>query len=143
MTLIGTSTNLIVSSFLEDITGTGIAFFAFLPVALPAALAGLVAMLLMYKVLPTGSHGKLPVNEFLIEMAVADESRLIGKTVAENGLRDLGELFLVELVREGRLITPVAPGEQLEAGRSPDFLRRRIERWHPRALPWIALIRYR
>ena len=116
LTLIGTSTNLIVSSFLEDITGRGIAFFAFLPVALPAALAGLVAMLLMYKVLPTGSHGKLPVNEFLIEMAVADDSRLIGKTVADNGLRDLGELFLVELVREGRLITPVAPGEQLEAG---------------------------
>ncbi|MED5315468.1 MAG: SLC13 family permease, partial [Pseudomonadota bacterium] len=104
LTLIGTSTNLIVSSFLEDITGKGIAFFAFLPVALPAALAGLVAILLMYKVLPTGSHGILPVNEFLIEMAVAVDSRLIGKTVAENGLRDLGELFLVELVREGRLI---------------------------------------
>ena len=116
LTLIGTSTNLIVSSFLEDITGTGIAFFAFLPVALPAALAGLIAMLLMHKVLPTGSHETLPVNEFLIEMAVADDSRLIGKSVAENGLRDLGELFLVELVREGRLITPVAPGEQLEAG---------------------------
>jgi len=49
-------------------------------------------------------------------MAVADDSRLIGKTVAENGLRDLGELFLVELVRAGRLITPVSPGEQLEAG---------------------------
>ena len=116
LTLIGTSTNLIVSSFLEDVIGTGIAFFAFLPVALPAALAGLVAMLLMYKVLPTGSHGTLSVNEFLIEMAVADDSRLIGKTVAENGLRDLGELFLVELVRAGRLITPVSPGEQLEAG---------------------------
>ncbi|MDA9711446.1 SLC13 family permease [Luminiphilus sp.] len=116
LTLIGTSTNLIVSSFLEDITGTGIAFFAFLPVALPAALAGLVAMLLMYRVLPTGSLGTLPVNEFLIEMAVADDSRLIGKTVTENGLRDLGELFLVELVREGRLVTPVSPGEQLEAG---------------------------
>ena len=116
LTLIGTSTNSIVSSFLEDITGTGIAFFAFLPVALPAALAGLIAMLLMHKVLPTGSHETLPVNEFLIEMAVADDSRLIGKSVAENGLRDLGELFLVELVREGRLITPVAPGEQLEAG---------------------------
>ena len=45
LTLIGTSTNLIVSSFLEDITGEGIPFFAFLPVALPAALAGLAAML--------------------------------------------------------------------------------------------------
>ena len=115
LTLIGTSTNLIVSSFLEDITGQGIPFFAFLPVALPAAIAGLVAMLMMHKVLPIAKQDHLPVNEFLIEMVVGDDSRLIGKTVAENGLRDLGDVFLVELVREGRLLTPVAPGEQLEA----------------------------
>lgn len=115
LTLIGTSTNLIVSSFLEDITGQGIPFFAFLPVALPAAIAGLVAMLVMHKVLPIAKQDDLPVNEFLIEMVVGDDSRLIGKTVAENGLRDLGDVFLVELVREGRLLTPVAPGEQLEA----------------------------
>ena len=116
LTLIGTSTNLIVSSFLEDVTGEGIAFFAFLPVALPAAIAGLVAMLLMHKVLPRSDQDGLPFNEFLIEMVVGDDSRLIGKSVAENGLRDLGELFLVELVREGRLLTPVSPGELLEAG---------------------------
>ena len=116
LTLIGTSTNLIVSSFLEDVTGEGIAFFAFLPVALPAAIAGLLAMLLMYKVLPRSDQDGLPFNEFLIEMVVGDDSRLIGKTVAKNGLRDLGELFLVELVREGRLLTPVSPGELLEAG---------------------------
>ena len=115
LTLIGTSTNLIVSSFLEDITGQGIPFFAFLPVALPAAIAGLVAMLVMHRVLPIAKQDDLPVNEFLIEMVVGDDSRLIGKTVAENGLRDLGDVFLVELVREGRLLTPVAPGEQLEA----------------------------
>ncbi len=116
LTLIGTSTNLIVSSFLEEVTGEGIAVFAFLPVALPAAIAGLVAMLLMHKVLPRSDQGGLPFNEFLIEMVVGDDSRLIGKSVAENGLRDLGELFLVELVREGRLLTPVSPGELLEAG---------------------------
>ena len=116
LTLIGTSTNLIVSSFLEDVTGEGIAFFAFLPVALPAAIAGLLAMLLMHKVLPRSDQDGLPFNEFLIEMVVGDDSRLIGKSVAENGLRDLGELFLVELVREGRLLTPVSPGELLESG---------------------------
>ena len=116
LTLIGTSTNLIVSSFLEDVTGEGIAFFAFLPVALPAAIAGLVDMLLMHKVLPRSDQSGLPFNEFLIEMVVGDDSRLIGKSVADNGLRDLGELFLVELVREGRLLTPVSPGELLEAG---------------------------
>jgi Na+/H+ antiporter NhaD/arsenite permease-like protein len=46
MTLIGTSTNLIVSSFLEDATGSGLAFFDFLIVGAAATLAGLVVMLL-------------------------------------------------------------------------------------------------
>ena len=116
LTLIGTSTNLIVSSFLEDVTGSGIAFFAFLPVALPAALAGLVVMMMARSALPRAPRDALPVNDFLIEMEVADDSRLIGKSIAANGLRDLGDLFLVEVVREGRLLTPVSPGEQLEAG---------------------------
>ncbi len=116
LTLIGTSTNLIVSSFLEDVTGEGIPFFAFLPVALPAALAGLVAMLVMARVLPTADRDGAPVNEFLVEMVVADDSRMIGKSVIDNGLRDLGELFLVEIARQGRLLTPVSPDQQLEAG---------------------------
>ena len=101
LTLIGTSTNLIVSSFLEDVTGEGIPFFAFLPVALPAALAGLVAMLVMARVLPKADRDGAPVNEFLVEMVVADDSRMIGKSVKDNGLRDLGELFLVEIARQG------------------------------------------
>ena len=104
------------SSFLEDVTGSGIAFFAFLPVALPAALAGLVVMMMARSALPRAPRDALPVNDFLIEMEVADDSRLIGKSIAANGLRDLGDLFLVEVVREGRLLTPVSPGEQLEAG---------------------------
>ena len=116
LTLIGTSTNLIVSSFLEDMTGEGLAFFAFLPVALPAALAGLGIVLVMKDVLPTQSSGTLPVTEFLVEMIVADDSRLIGNTIADNGLRDLGDLFLVEVVRAGRLITPVTPDDRIEGG---------------------------
>jgi len=116
LTLIGTSTNLIVSSFLEDITGEGIAFFAFLPVALPAALAGLLALLLMHRVLPAVDQAEVRINEFLIEMMVDDDSQLIGKTISENRLRDLGDLFLVELVRGGRLLTPVTPSERLAAG---------------------------
>ena len=116
LTLIGTSTNLIVSSFLEDLTGSGIAFFAFLPVALPAAMAGLAAMLLMHRVLPASDEAYAQTQDFLIEMMVADDSRLVGNTVLENGLRDLGDLFLVELVRQGRLMTPVMPDEYLETG---------------------------
>ena len=115
LTLIGTSTNLIVSSFLEDMTGQGLSFFAFLPVALPAALAGFIAMMLAHRQLPASGDEDLRFNEFLIEMVVANDSRLIGKSIADNGLRDLGQLFLVELVRQGRLVTPVSPDELIEA----------------------------
>ena len=115
LTLIGTSTNLIVSSFLEDVTGQGLSFFAFLPVALPAALAGIMAMMLARRQLPESGEEDLRFNEFLIEMEVADDSRLIGKSITDNGLRDLGQLFLVELVRQGRLVTPVSPDELIEA----------------------------
>ncbi len=116
LTLIGTSTNLIVSSFLEDLTGQGLDFFAFLPVALPAASACLVVILLTCHFLPSRSDEELPVADFLIEMIVSEDSRLIGNTIFDNGLRDLGDLFLVEIVRKGRLMTSVTPQHRIEAG---------------------------
>lgn len=116
LTLIGTSTNLIVSSFLQDATGTGLRFFAFLPVALPAVVAGVAAMFIFRKRLPDKGKGGLQIDDYLIEAEVMNTSRLIGKTIQENGLRDLGELFLVELVRGDQLLSPVAPSQRIEAG---------------------------
>tara|TARA_R110000823_G_scaffold130015_3_gene257801 strand:+ start:7609 stop:9333 length:1725 start_codon:yes stop_codon:yes gene_type:complete len=116
MTLIGTSTNLIVSSFLEDATGEGLAFFDFLIVGATATLLGLVAMLLSSKLLPKGSMEPLDIKEFVIEAEVSEASSLIGKSILENRLRDLEDLFLVEIVRGNYLISPVTPQEHIEAG---------------------------
>jgi di/tricarboxylate transporter len=116
MTLIGTSTNLIVSSFLEDATGETLAFFEFLPVGLCATATGLLVMLASARLLPSHSSEQIDVNEYLIEAEVAADSPLVGKTLAENRLRDLEDLFLVELVRGDYLISPVAPSEHIEAG---------------------------
>lgn len=116
LTLIGTSTNLIVSSFLEDATGSGLAFFDFLPVGLAAASAGLLALLFSARLLPSSSSDPVPVAEYVIEAEVSAQSSLVGKTLAENGLRELDALFLVEIVRAEHLISPVAPTEFIEAG---------------------------
>ncbi len=116
MTLIGTSTNLIVSSFLEDATGQGLAFFDFLLVGIAATGVGLCVLLLSARLLPQESLESIDVNEYLIEAEVAPDSALIGHTIAENRLRDLEDLFLVEVVRDNHLITPVAPSEFIEAG---------------------------
>lgn len=116
VTLIGTSTNLIVSSFLEDATGSGLAFFDFLPIGLAAVVAGLVALLFSSRLLPIGSSDPVQVAEYVIEAEVGPYSSLIGKSLVENGLRELDALFLVEIVRADHLISPVAPTEFIEAG---------------------------
>jgi di/tricarboxylate transporter len=115
-TLIGTSTNLIVSSFLEDARGTGLPFFIFLPVGGCAALVGLLVMLLAVRLLPVHQRESVDINEYLVEAEVAPGSALVGRSIAENGLRELDELFLVEIVRGDHLISPVSPQEYIEVG---------------------------
>lgn len=115
-TLIGTSTNLIVSSFLEDFTGAGLAFFDFLPIGLAATAAGIGAMLVFSFLLPVHARDEVTVAEYLVEAEVVHGSSLIGKSIADNGLRELDALFLVEIVRGDHLISPVAPQEYIELG---------------------------
>jgi len=115
-TLIGTSTNLIVSSFLENATGEGLAFFAFLPVGLAAAGAGIVVLMLAARLLPSNPRDDVAVAEYLVEAEVVEGSSLIGRSIADNGLRELDALFLVEIVRDDHLLSPVSPQEHIEAG---------------------------
>jgi di/tricarboxylate transporter len=116
MTLIGTSTNLIVSSFLEDATGQGLAFFDFFVVGVSATLVGLVVILFSSALLPSAPSETIDINEYLIETEVSADSPLVGKSIMENRLRDLEDLFLVEIVRGNHLISPVSPREYIEAG---------------------------
>jgi di/tricarboxylate transporter len=116
ITLIGTSTNLIVSSFLEDATGKGLAFGDFLWVGLAVTGCGLLVILASSRLLPVGDTQQIDINEYVIEVEVDADSTLVGKTILENGLRELEDLFLVEIVRGNYLISPVAPQEFIRAG---------------------------
>ena len=116
MTLIGTSTNMIVSSMLEDATGQGLAFFDFFIIGSTATVLGMMVILLSSFLLPSGTAEKLDIHQYLIETEVQPDSPLVGRSIAENQLRDLEDLFLVELVRDDYLITPVSPSEHIEAG---------------------------
>ena len=116
MTLIGTSTNLIVSSFYEDATGVGLGFFDFLLVGGTATVLGLVVMLFASRLLPDHGGESEDINEYLIEAEVSPNSDLVGKSILQNRLRELEDLFLVEIVRGNYLISPVTPQERIEAG---------------------------
>jgi di/tricarboxylate transporter len=116
MTLIGTSTNLIVSSFLEDMTGEGLAFFDFFAGGASVTGIGLLVILFSARLLPATGAEMVDFNEYLIEAEIHPGSSLIGNSVLENGLRELEELFLVEIVRGTHLISPVSPREVVEEG---------------------------
>ena len=121
VTLIGTSTNLVVSGLLEDAGEEPIGLFELTKVGLPIAVAGLALLIFVApRLLPTrrapSEHIDEDSREFTVEMIVADRSPLAGKSVTDAGLRSLEGVFLVEIERGGRALAPVAPEEVLAEG---------------------------
>ncbi|AYA63879.1 SLC13 family permease [Alteromonas sp. RKMC-009] len=109
VTLIGTSTNLIVDSFLQEHGHPGFAFWDFTLYGLAAGLSCGFLMFVLSTLLPDIANKKTDYRAYIVEAEVEPGSELIGKTVEENHLRNLPELFLVEIVRDGQLISPVSP----------------------------------
>ena len=121
LTLIGTSTNLVVSGLLEASGAAPLGLFEIGLVGLPVAGAGLAFLVLAGPaLLPDRRSAGQDVDEdgrkFTVEMLVSAESPLVGQTIDEGGLRHLDGVFLVELERRGRRLTAVTPSELLEAG---------------------------
>ncbi|WHI48552.1 SLC13 family permease [Microbulbifer sp. VAAF005] len=116
LTLIGTSTNLIVNSFVLDRGLPSLDFFAFVPVGLAAALVGLAVLLLCNRLLPEGGVTEEPVTEYLLEAEVVANSPLDGKSVEQNRLRQLETFYLIEIVRRNQVISPVGPSEVIRCG---------------------------
>ncbi|MFP3344095.1 SLC13 family permease [Halomonas sp. SIMBA_159] len=115
-TLVGTSTNLVVNSFNLNASGSELGMFQFSLVGIPVALVTLSVLLWRANALP---HHRLEDTEeklsYFLAADVEAESPMIGKSIEENGLRSLDGLYLLEIERKGRLISPVAPDEQLQA----------------------------
>ena len=120
-TLIGTSTNLVVNGLYQQFFNRSLGMFELAWVGVPCALASTLYMVTIgYRLLPDhrgpsedfANSGR----EYLLEMKILEGSPLVGKTVENAGLRRLDQLFLAEIARNGELIAPVKPGDQLEAG---------------------------
>lgn len=109
VTLIGTSTNLIVDSFLIEHGHPGFAFFDFTIFGLTAGIGCGLLLFMLSPLLPNLQATKSEYKSYLLEADVEPESELVGKSVEENHLRNLPELFLIEIVRNGKILTPVTP----------------------------------
>jgi len=115
VTLVGTSTNLIVDSFLVESGHEGFRFWDFALYGLTAGLGCCMLLFAFARLLPAIEVAKDQYKHYVIEARVTAGSALVGKTVENNHLRNLPELFLVELVRDKKLISPVTPDIVIES----------------------------
>ncbi|MBL1376406.1 SLC13 family permease [Zobellella sp. CGMCC 1.18722] len=116
-TLVGTSTNLVVNSFVVNAGLPALGMFQFAAVGVPVALLCLLGLLFSARLLPRHSMQDREVTQpYFLEAQVMQGSPLIGRSIETNQLRSLDGLFLLELVRRERLISPVSPDEILLEG---------------------------
>ncbi|MGM0530967.1 MAG: SLC13 family permease [Bacteroidota bacterium] len=117
-TLIGTSTNLIVSSMAADqdiVPEIGaLNIFDFTYVGVPMIVIGFVYLYFFSdRLLPSKSDAMADFSqnsrEYLVEAQIRKNSSMVGKTIEEAGLRNLKGLFLVEIIRGSYRFRAVSP----------------------------------
>ncbi|CAG9296195.1 SLC13 family permease [Celerinatantimonas diazotrophica] len=116
LTLVGTSTNLIVSSMYRSVGGSGLHFFDFTLIGCLLVLVCGGVLFLTIRWLPEHPTEPGHYKHYLIDTQVGENSPLIGKSLEANGLRHLESLFVAELVRDKHLMSPVHPGQLVQAG---------------------------
>jgi di/tricarboxylate transporter len=115
MTLVGTSTNLIVNSFVVQNGLPSLHMFDFFTVGLLLTISVVITVIFASKLLPSYQNDTKEIEEHLLELKVTPNSKLIGKSIKDNGLRALEYLFLLEIQRDNKTISPVNPNEVIEA----------------------------
>jgi di/tricarboxylate transporter len=119
ITVIGTSTNLVLNGLIlqYDLPLLGFTDFFYLGVTV-SIVGGIYLYFIGYRLLPSNANEidalRENLKEYIIETEIKPGSSLIGKTVKEAGLRNLQDVFLVEIIRDEKVISPVSPDEVLE-----------------------------
>lgn len=120
VTVIGTSTNLILLGLINEYDQQSLQYSDFIYLGIIVTLFTWVYFYFFgFNLLPSNSpridNIKSHIKEYIVETVVFNDSPLVGKSVADAGLRNLKDLFLVEIIRGDRVISPVAPNEILNA----------------------------
>ncbi len=126
VTVLGTSTNLVVSGLLQE-TGAGpLGLFEVAPIALPAAVVGIVVVILGARLVPVRStvqeQAAESVREFVVTMVVLPGGHYDGRRVGDGDLIGRRHVFLVQLSRGEQTFTPVDLDVVLEAGDELTFV---------------------
>ena len=114
ITLIGTSTTLVLNGFMQEQKLDHLNYFHLFIIGSSVTVAGIVYFILLgKKILPDKPElYKILIErkkDYLVELRINKESKLIGKKVSEAGLRNLESFYLAEIIRNKKTIVPVAP----------------------------------
>ena len=124
ITVIGTSTNLVLNGLIQQYGLPLLGFKDFLFLGIIVTVVGWIYLYFVaYKLLPSNANKidalRQNLKEYIVETEVFSGSKIIRKSVHDAGLRNLQDVFLVEIIRDEKVISPVSPEMELEEG---DFL---------------------
>ncbi|MFW6371194.1 MAG: SLC13 family permease, partial [Bacteroidota bacterium] len=116
ITLIGTSTNLIVNGLSVESGREPLYLFNFAWVGIPATIVGVIYLVFVgSRLLPSRKDilDKFAekTREYMVETIVPPLSSFTGKTIEQAQLRNLKDIYLIQIVRENEIIAPVSPKE--------------------------------
>jgi di/tricarboxylate transporter len=119
LTLIGTSTTLVLNGFITEAGLSELRFNDLIFIGSAVTITGIAFIVFFgFKLLPNHidslqSFSKNKRN-YLIETWLDSKSPLIDQTVMNAGLRNLQGVYLVEIQRHGKMISPITPHEIIQ-----------------------------
>ena len=120
ITLIGTSTNLVLNGLMIENGIEGFKFWDFLIPGFTVTTAVLLTTIILASIVlkrpKESTFSDQPSNrQYTTELKVIPGGTMDGKTVKSAGLRNLNDLYLAEIYRNGEFISPVTPKMTLQA----------------------------
>lgn len=123
-TMIGTPPNIIIAAFRQDLNGgEPFGLFDFSPVGVPVAVAGVLFVILIgWRLLPKERLSKnaganlFEVGQYLLELKVLKDSKLVGADMRTLILDDDWELKLVGIARSNQALKPLVGGYRFREG---------------------------
>ncbi len=135
VTIISTATNLLVNGMLMSATGRSMHMFELTWIGLPIAIAGVLFVVAFNRWLLPERRAAIDqfadTREYSVEMTVDPAGPLAGKTIGQAALRQLPNTYLVEIERNGEIMSAVGPGDQAACERQAGLRRRGRRRGRP------------
>ncbi|MGM7683381.1 SLC13 family permease [Cytobacillus sp. Hm23] len=121
ITLMGTSTNLVVQGILFDYHLDGFSLFQLAIVGIPITIIGFIYLFTIgYRLLPDHvGFRRQAINkskEYIAEVTVSSDFAYVNQTIKKAGLRELNGLYLFEVIRGEKRISPVSATTIIQTG---------------------------